>query len=110
MSAITDIQKAYIDAACFTEECSEVADDFNRHVEATMRELSEKHTRLIELTLNYANGEQIGHDLWLTRNGHGAGFWDRNFYPKELKDLWCEIARKMGEVYVSNENGVLTML
>jgi hypothetical protein len=21
--------------------------------------------------------EQIGHDLWLTRNGHGAGFWDR---------------------------------
>ena len=21
--------------------------------------------------------EQIGHDLWLTRQGHGAGFWDR---------------------------------
>lgn len=21
--------------------------------------------------------EQAGHDLWLTRNGHGAGFWDR---------------------------------
>ena len=21
--------------------------------------------------------EQIGHDFWLTRNGHGAGFWDR---------------------------------
>ena len=21
--------------------------------------------------------EQLGHDLWLTRNGHGAGFWDR---------------------------------
>lgn len=21
--------------------------------------------------------EQFGHDLWLTRNGHGAGFWDR---------------------------------
>ena len=20
---------------------------------------------------------QIGHDLWLTRNGHGCGFWDR---------------------------------
>lgn len=19
----------------------------------------------------------LGHDLWLTRNGHGAGFWDR---------------------------------
>jgi hypothetical protein len=21
--------------------------------------------------------EQIGHDFWLTRNRHGAGFWDR---------------------------------
>lgn len=21
--------------------------------------------------------DQIGHDFWLTRNGHGAGFWDR---------------------------------
>ena len=21
--------------------------------------------------------EQLGHDFWLTRNGHGAGFWDR---------------------------------
>lgn len=21
--------------------------------------------------------EQIGHDFYLTRNGHGAGFWDR---------------------------------
>lgn len=20
---------------------------------------------------------QVGHDFWLTRNGHGAGFWDR---------------------------------
>lgn len=22
---------------------------------------------------------QAGHDFWLTRNGHGAGFWDRDF-------------------------------
>ncbi len=21
---------------------------------------------------------QLGHDFWLTRNGHGAGFWDRH--------------------------------
>jgi len=21
--------------------------------------------------------KQAGHDFWLTRNGHGAGFWDR---------------------------------
>jgi hypothetical protein len=24
------------------------------------------------------DAEKAGHDFWLTRNGHGAGFWDRN--------------------------------
>jgi hypothetical protein len=24
----------------------------------------------------YGNRETAGHDFWLTRNGHGAGFWD----------------------------------
>lgn len=24
------------------------------------------------------SAEQAGHDLWLTRCGHGAGFWDRD--------------------------------
>lgn len=23
--------------------------------------------------------EQFGHDFWLTREGHGAGFWDRGY-------------------------------
>src|SRR4051812_9631888 len=30
----------------------------------------------------YAGGwtdERAGHDFWLTRNGHGAGFWDRYY-------------------------------
>lgn len=26
-----------------------------------------------------ADDEQHGHDFWLTRNGHGAGFWDRGY-------------------------------
>lgn len=32
--------------------------------------------------------EQIGHDIWLTRGGHGAVFWDRNLpNAKELSDI-----------------------
>lgn len=30
-----------------------------------------------EIDLTQYDPEQIGHDLWLTRNGHGTGFWDR---------------------------------
>lgn len=25
----------------------------------------------------FGSDEQAGHDFWLTRNSHGAGFWDR---------------------------------
>lgn len=40
--------------------------------------------------------EQMGRDLWLTRNGHGAGYWDRGRpYGDELSD----IAKGMGESY-----------
>lgn len=46
-----------------------------------------------------------GHDLWLTRNGHGAGFWDRgNLYVMQdngcdYADLLSERASAMGESY-----------
>lgn len=30
--------------------------------------------------------EQVGHDLFLTRQGHGAGFWDRE-YNSNIPDL-----------------------
>lgn len=28
---------------------------------------------------NAGDDSQNGHDFWLTRNGHGAGFWDRGY-------------------------------
>jgi hypothetical protein len=53
--------------------------------------------------------EMLGHDLWLTRNGHGAGFWDRNELKKDgLGDKLSDIARKMGEKdpYVGDDGKV----
>jgi len=41
--------------------------------------------------------EQIGHDLWLTRNGHGAGFWDRGLPHGEALS---ECAKRLGEANV----------
>lgn len=35
-----------------------------------------------------------GHDLWLTRCGHGAGFWDRGYGP--VGDRLSDIAKHMG--------------
>lgn len=40
-------------------------------------------------------GEQIGHDFMLTRNGHGAGFWDRGL--GEVGDYLTANCRPYGE-------------
>lgn len=36
-----------------------------------------------------------GHDFWLTRNGHGAGFWDGD-YPEEMGKRLTEASKKFG--------------
>jgi len=39
--------------------------------------------------------EMAGHDFWLTRNGHGAGFWDRGL--GDLGDVLTKAAHESGE-------------
>ena len=41
---------------------------------------------------------QFGHDLALTRNGHGAGFWDRGL--GEAGDVLTEWAESLGELNI----------
>jgi hypothetical protein len=40
--------------------------------------------------------EQAGHDFWLTRNGHGAGFWDGD-WPEPYAEMFTEGAKSYGE-------------
>lgn len=47
---------------------------------------------------------QMGHDLWLTRNGHGTGFWDRPEVWGDCAEIFSNIARSMGEKYAYVEN------
>ena len=35
-----------------------------------------------------------GHDFWLTRMGHGAGFWDGNYKPKKRGEKLTKIAEE----------------
>ena len=53
----------------------------------------ENGEKLSGASLDYG---QHGHDFWLTRNRHGAGFWDRGYgvVGKELSDA----AKAYGEV------------
>lgn len=42
--------------------------------------------------------EQAGHDFWLTRNGHGAGFWDKQeVWGEKGQEILSNAAREFGE-------------
>lgn len=42
------------------------------------------------------DAEQVGHDIWLTRNGHGVGFWDRPEVYGENYMWYSRVAKAMG--------------
>lgn len=60
--------------------------------------------------------ERFGHDFWLTRNGHGAGFWDRdelNFVVSadgryDMGWELTQVAKRMGErtLYLGDDGKV----
>jgi len=56
-----------------------------------------------ENDLSEGGDSQAGHDFWLTRNGHGAGFWDGDW--PETGDALTEACRAYGEVelYVGDD-------
>lgn len=51
---------------------------------------------------------QAGHDFALTRNGHGAGYWDRDDLPEDLRQCLTAAAQAAGEanVWLNDEGEV----
>lgn len=52
---------------------------------------------------------QAGHDFWLTRNGHGTGFWDRpKIYGEENARILSIISEDFGncDAYISDDDQV----
>ena len=87
--------EAYLDALEWTEVHSDNPD---------LRDSLGFSSELLEMAKNdceaflAANGDipddllsQAGHDFWLTRNGHGTGFWDR-------PEIWGSNASKLTDL------------
>lgn len=50
------------------------------------------------------NPGDVGHDFWLTRNGHGTGFWDRGY--GDLGDRLSAAAKVYGSSHLwRDDNG-----
>ena len=57
---------------------------------------------------NWSGKEQAGHDFWLTRNGHGTGFWDREYLDDDVAKRLTSASHKFGEVYPCvGDNGLI---
>ena len=56
----------------------------------------------IEKAGSLLNGLELStvlHNFWLTRNHHGAGFWDGD-YQKEVGEKLTKLSHDFGEVYL----------
>ncbi len=82
--SIDDIDPASIARAI------EVCADFQQANRADLDEVSDTY---------HADDYSHGHDFWLTRNRHGAGFWDRGYDLNGLGDKLTVAAQAYGEAY-----------
>lgn len=121
---LDDFTRAYIDCALWSShvgsdyasenDCAEdtslesagfSADEL---APSTLDEIIEEcasfQARNIATLARAGNDEQNGHDYWLTRNHHGAGFWDRG-YPSRIGDMLMRAAHADGsrDLYVGDD-------
>jgi hypothetical protein len=97
---------AYIEAIYFTETGDSGQPDADAQLSEQTRHEAWAACHRLRLActghrgidLTQFDAAQIGHDLWLTRNGHGAGFWDRpEIYGADNARVLTLMARAMGE-------------
>lgn len=69
-------------------------------------DFQEANDELLGQYYNHRTREDAGHDFFLTRNGHGAGFWDRGL--GEVGDELSDAARVYGDydLYVGDDGKV----
>lgn len=82
-------------------------EDFALETLEVIRKDCQKFLELIEGIEVEESDSQIAHDFWLTRNSHGAGFWDGD-YPEEIGEKLTEISKQFGEINLySGDDGKL---
>lgn len=112
------VLNGYLEAAVFADlpEEHSGSTDFNSEAVNVAREDVERFLTLAGDDLGNALSQTplnshdfwtgVGHDLWLTRNGHGAGFWDKpEVYGDTIAPRLTKSAESMGhsDLYVGDD-------
>lgn len=107
---IDSFLESYIETALWSSNDGEDYLDNGRHelAEETLTKMRADCAEFIKRTSNLiAPSPQVAHDFWLTRNRHGAGFWDGD-YEETLGQTLTDISHEFGEVdlYVGDDGRI----
>jgi len=91
----------FLDASCTIDDLSPEA------LGSAIVDCAAFQADFADLLAKAGTDEQNGHDYWLTRNRHGAGFWDRG-YPPIIGRTLSDAAKSDGSVdlYVDDDGQV----
>jgi len=97
---------SYLETALWSTDL----DDYSIHDidKGAVNQAKKDLTKFMSMAKKYIQGEQdddVAHDFWLTRNGHGAGFWDGDY---EYGDELTKLSKKFGEIdpYVGDDGKI----
>jgi hypothetical protein len=107
----SEFVQAYIEAMFFADTPEEESWSFDDLHESALQKIKADCATFCadQKTLDLIEGEekQAGHDLWLTRQGHGAGFWDGD-WPKDAGEYLTARANQLGECWpYKGDDGVI---
>ena len=104
----TPMDQDYTSDDLAPEALQEMLDDCNK--------FQEDNKELLAQWRMWFGDDRAGHDFWLTRNHHGAGFWDRHMevlpasrdVVKELGEKLTEACGKCGErnLYIGDDGKI----
>ena len=110
----TEFFEAYVDAAVFTDQPELPSYDTDDLDADSYQEIWDDCVDFIVANEHLIgdNYAQAGHDFWLTRNRHGAGFWDReDVYGVDAARELTEAAHAYGESHLEvDANGNISVL
>jgi len=123
---VDEFTRAYIETALWSSTDDEgvpldrnycwshIADDDLNKMVADCKRFQEQQNAVIQAAIDSDKGVmygpdfgpwgRAGHDFWLTRNGHGAGFWDGD-WPEPQAEQLTAASKAFGEynLYVGDD-------
>ena len=98
-SKYADVELDPQTVATFQDDCTRFVTASTPLIEAFLSTADDSKAREYNLSQ-----ERIAHDFWLTRNRHGAGFWDGD-YPEPLATQLTDLAHGFGECFLDVVDG-----